>query len=75
MSHVLTIPAGIILRTIPHEEHSPVVIRGWHATTLGLQPLDANEVSVACRTDSRTGRRLSPEPGIIFEPGFEIPRP
>jgi hypothetical protein len=73
-SHVLTIPAGVILRTIPGDGCSSVVIRGWRVTALGLEPLDANEVSVACRTDSCTGRRLAPEPGIAFEPGFEVPR-
>jgi hypothetical protein len=72
-SHVLTRPAGVILRTIPRGRNSPVVIRGWRVTALGLEPLDAGEVSVACRTDARTGRRLAPDPGIVFEPGFEIP--
>ncbi|MEO5877294.1 MAG: hypothetical protein ABIS86_03635 [Streptosporangiaceae bacterium] len=73
-AHVLSVPAGVILRSRSHDAGAPVVIRGWRVTALGLEPLEADEVSRACRVDPCTGRIQPPEQGVSYEPAFVVPR-
>lgn len=64
-------PGGVVLRTtVPGGIDK---VRGWRLHRGRLAPLTAGEVFSAYCTDADTGDPVSPEPGVEYCAGFDIP--
>jgi hypothetical protein len=64
-------PGGVVLRTTVPGAHDKV--RGWRLQGGRLAPLTAGEVFSAYCTDADTGEPVSPESGVEYCAGFDIP--
>ncbi|MDT0307241.1 hypothetical protein RM780_09725 [Streptomyces sp. DSM 44917] len=63
---------GIITRSYA-ETAGYHVVRGWRIRDGWPRPLSAAQVRLAATTEVETGRRLPPEPGVLYRPGLPIP--
>ncbi|WP_328539921.1 hypothetical protein [Streptomyces sp. NBC_00344] len=67
----LNSPGGVVMRTASPAGKERV--RGWRLQRGRLAPLTAGEVFSAYCTDAQTGEPVSPEPGVEYCAGFDVP--